>query len=162
MKSFEANLRMVYAMRSNGIGFSGLEKFCSVMNLPKPMTRCNYDKLSNFLRDAVKSVAETSMKNAAQTIRANINVHDDDIQVDTGVDGSWQRRGFSSLNGVVTVISIENGKILNTETICKLCKACNAKEKLRSNVGNVKNMQYAILASMFHVASSDSNNYHDY
>ena len=67
MKSFEANLRMVYAMRSNGIGFSGLEKFCSVMNLPKPMTR-NYDKLSNLLRDAVKSVAEASMKNAAQTI----------------------------------------------------------------------------------------------
>ena len=54
MKSFEANLRMVYAMRSNGVGFSGLEKFCSVMNLPKPMTRCN-DKLSNLLRDAVKS-----------------------------------------------------------------------------------------------------------
>ena len=164
MKSFEANLRMVYAMRSNGIAFSGLEKFCSVMNLPKPMTRCNYDKLSNLLRDAVKSVAETSMKNAAQTTRANINVNDDDIKVDTGVsvDGSWQRRGFSSSNGVVTVISNENGKILDTETICKLCKACNAKEKLRSNVGNVKNMQDAILASMFHVASSDSNNYHDY
>ena len=39
------------------------------------MTR-NYDKLSNLLRDAVKSVAETNMKNAAQTIRANINVND--------------------------------------------------------------------------------------
>ena len=83
-------------------------------------------------------------------------MNDDDIQVDTGVsDGSWQRRGFSSLNGVVTVISIENGKILDTETICKLYKACNAKEKLRSNVGNVKNMQDAILVRMFHVASSD-------
>ena len=103
------------------------------------------------------------MKNAAETIRANINVNDDDIQVDTGVsvDGSWHRRGFSSLNGALTVVSIENGKILNTETTCKLCKACNAKEKLRSNVGNVKNMQDAI-ASMFHVTSSDSNNYHDY
>ena len=69
---------------------TGLEKSGSVMNLTKPMTRCNYDKLSNLLRDAVKSVAETSMKNAAQTIRANINVNDDDIKVDTGdsVDGS--------------------------------------------------------------------------
>ena len=78
MKSFEANLRMVYAMKSIGIGFSGLEKFCSVKNLPKPMSRCNYDKLSNLLRDAVKSVAETSKKSAAQTIRVNINVNDDD------------------------------------------------------------------------------------
>ena len=97
MKSFEANLRMVYAMRSNGIGFSGLEKFCSLINLPKPPTR-NYDKLSNLLRDAVKSVAETSMKNAAQTIRANINVNGDDIQVDTGVsvDGSWHLKRCSN------------------------------------------------------------------
>ena len=46
---------------------------------------------------------------------------------------SWQRRGFSSVNGVVTVISIENGIILDTETICKLCKACNAKEKLKED-----------------------------
>ena len=68
------------------------------MNLPQPMTRCNYDKLSNLLRDAVKSMAETSMNHATQTIRANINVNDDDIQVDIGVsvDGSWQLRGFSS------------------------------------------------------------------
>ena len=105
------------------------------MNLPKPMTRCNYDKLSNLLRDAVKSVTETGMKNAAQTIRENINVNDDDVQVDIGVSvgGSWQRRGFSSLNGVVTVITIGNGKILDTEAICKLCKACNAKEKLKED-----------------------------
>ena len=48
---------MVYAMRINNSGFSGLERFCSVMNLPKPMTRCNYD----------------------------INVDDDETQVDTGV-----------------------------------------------------------------------------
>ena len=31
------------------------------------------------------------------------------------------------------MISIENGKILDTETICKLCKACNAKEKLKED-----------------------------
>ena len=33
---------------------------------------------------------------------------------------------------------------------------------LRSNVGNVKDMQNAILASMLHVASSYDDNYHTY
>ena len=31
------------------------------------------------------------------------------------------------------MISIENGKILDTATICKLCKACNAKEELKED-----------------------------
>ena len=33
---------------------------------------------------------------------------------------------------------------------------------LRSKVGNVKEMQSAILASMFHIASSEDSNYHIY
>ena len=33
---------------------------------------------------------------------------------------------------------------------------------LRSNIGDLKNMQNAILVSLFHVASSTSNQYHEY
>ena len=32
-------------MRACGQGFSGLEKFSSLMNIPKPMTKNNYNKL---------------------------------------------------------------------------------------------------------------------
>ena len=40
------------------------------------------------------------MKNAAQIIRANIIVNDDDIQVDTGVsvDGRSQENGLATWN----------------------------------------------------------------
>lgn len=37
-------------------------------------------------------------------------------------DGSWQRRGYSSLNGVVTVIS--SGKCLDYQVLSKVCNAC--------------------------------------
>ena len=50
-----------------GIGYSGLENFVLWWIYPKPMTR-NYD--NNLLRGAVKSVAETSMKNAAPGIES--------------------------------------------------------------------------------------------
>ena len=33
-KSFEVNMRMIYAMRNNGADYSGVEIFCAVMNLP--------------------------------------------------------------------------------------------------------------------------------
>ena len=36
----------------------------------------------------------------------------------------WQRRGYASLNGVVSAISIETGKSLSYECLVKKCKSC--------------------------------------
>ena len=43
-------------------------------------------------------------------------------------DGSWQKRGHSSLNGVVTVISSDSGKCLDYRVMTKTCKACESWE----------------------------------
>ena len=56
-KYFEINLRSVYALRSCGVGHSGMVKFCCMMNMPPPMTANNYTNVSNYLRDSVKVVA---------------------------------------------------------------------------------------------------------
>ena len=50
----------------------------------------------------------------------------DDIGV--SVDGTWQMRGFASLNSVVVTISSSNFKVL---VVLRYCKACAAKESLR-------------------------------
>ena len=102
------------------------------MNLPKPMTHNNYDKiLENFVK-ATKVVAEDTISDAVAEIREAKKANDDDI-VDTSVscDGTWQRRGYSSLNGVVTSISIDTGKILDCEAMSRSCKACKLKEALK-------------------------------
>ena len=98
MNPYEINIRAVYASRSCGLGHTGLEKLCCALNLPKPMTVMNYNKVSNYVRDATKLVAETSMNNAVRDLKkGSTNV----VDIGVTVDGSWQRRGFSSMNGVV-------------------------------------------------------------
>ena len=52
------------------------------------------------------------------------------------VDGSWQRRGFSSLNGVVTAISMDTDKILDCEPMSRPCKASSLKLKLKKSNHN--------------------------
>ena len=69
MKSFEVNMRMVYAMRNNGTDYSGVEKCCAVMNLPKPMRRMNHDKTSNVLRNDVEIIAEQTMQEGAESLK---------------------------------------------------------------------------------------------
>ena len=46
-KPFEVNICNVSAFRSCGVGYTGLEKFCCMMNMPAPMTVMNYNNISN-------------------------------------------------------------------------------------------------------------------
>jgi len=133
--SFDVNKRIVYTMRSCGQGYSGVSTLCTLMNMPKPMTANNYDKLAKRFAKVTQEVVEETMMDCANEIRANNpeSVNNDDDIVDTAIshDGTWQRRGYSSLNGCTAAISMETGKILDVEPMSRYCKACNLKENLR-------------------------------
>lgn len=47
-------------------------------------------------------------------------------------DSAWQKRGYSSLNGVVTLIS--DGKWIDTEVLLKKCKQCERWEQRKDTV----------------------------
>ena len=90
--------RAAYSMRAIGQGYSGLETFTSLMNLPKPVTANNYDKIINRLVKITKAVADITMQDACEELR--VNSSSDAIKdVEVSSDGKWQRRGYSSLNG---------------------------------------------------------------
>ena len=42
--NMEVNVRISMALRNLGIGYDGLENFCTQMNMHKPMTKKNYQK----------------------------------------------------------------------------------------------------------------------
>ena len=72
--------------------------------MAKPLAQKNFDRLSRQIMMAMKNVAEKSMLDAPLDLRETENT-------DRGVsiDGTWQKQGFSSHNGVVTAISIDTG-----------------------------------------------------
>lgn len=43
-------------------------------------------------------------------------------------DGTWQRRGHSSLNGCVSLISIDTGKIIDVGGMSSKCRASFEKQ----------------------------------
>ena len=51
----------------------------------------------------------------------------------TSLDGSWQRRGHLSHNGVVTAISLQTKKCLDMEILSDKCKACQKWKKKESD-----------------------------
>ncbi|GFU41527.1 uncharacterized protein TNCV_2792541 [Trichonephila clavipes] len=65
--------------------------------------------LEKKLEFAASNVACNTMKEAALEIRSN-KTDTEFSQCGVSVDGTWRRRGYSSLNGCVSVISIDSGK----------------------------------------------------
>ncbi|GBM31368.1 hypothetical protein AVEN_99591-1 [Araneus ventricosus] len=56
-----------------------------------------------------------------------INKNNSDIgQCGVSVDGTWQKRGHTSIIGCVSAISVDAGKVLDVEVISKMCRICNS------------------------------------
>ncbi|XP_068084596.1 uncharacterized protein [Anabrus simplex] len=89
------------------------------MNLPSGPTR--FQKYTGTLCEAAKHCAIASMKAAVSDA---IEINDNSTDIAVAVDGTWQRRGHTSLNGVVTVTSMDNGKVLDVEVLSKYCHKC--------------------------------------
>ena len=98
-------------MRSIGLGHSALKRFCGMMNMPQPVAKNNYTKLSNKLKGSAQFITEQSMAAAAREVTEIKGTSD----IGVSVDITWQKRGFASLNGVVVAISTTNFKVLDVE-----------------------------------------------
>ena len=59
-KPCDINIRTVYACRQVGVGHKHLEKLCNYLNMPPPMTKNNYTKITQRLKLSAKHVAEDS------------------------------------------------------------------------------------------------------
>ena len=132
-KHFEVNRRLVYGMRSIGQGASSAKRFCGVMTMPPPDKPNAYQGHNKALMKATKTVAEETMNSAAIEIH-NLSHEENEItKCGVSSDGTWQRRGHSSMNRCVTVIFIETGKCLDVEVLSKVCQGCQLKEETKED-----------------------------
>ncbi|GFV61264.1 uncharacterized protein TNCV_891111 [Trichonephila clavipes] len=98
--------------------------FCGIMNLPPPPTK--FSKYSHILLQATRETCEHSM---AEAVRKAVDENDGKRDLAVAVDGSWQKRGFSSKNGLVTVTSVDTGKVIDVEVFSKHC-ICRTKPSI--------------------------------
>ena len=90
----------------------------------------NYDNILNTLKEATIVVAERSLSDAANELRGDKETADTLLSV----DGTWQKNGFVSSLGVVTAISVDNGKILDVSIMSRACKGCTSMKSLQRSL----------------------------
>ena len=137
---YETNLRSMYA--SQTMGRAGLVNFCNIMDLAQPVNKTPYNKIQNEIETMLHKQAEIIMKEAAS--RLILKVCEDDpssielnesgewvANVAVTVDGTWQKRGHASKIGVVFVLSVDTGEVLDYELQSFVCNlfVCNRSKK---------------------------------
>ncbi|GFV38031.1 uncharacterized protein TNCV_2306261 [Trichonephila clavipes] len=75
---------------------------------------------------------ETCEHSMAEAVREAVDENDGKRDLAVAVDGSWQKRGFSSKNGLVTVTSVDTGKVIDVEVFSKHCICPNKTKHLQN------------------------------
>ncbi|GBM51705.1 hypothetical protein AVEN_170651-1, partial [Araneus ventricosus] len=107
-------MRFVYDLRLIDRGLSAAVKLCSTLNLPN-LSKMSYRSLEKRILLAVTEVEKKAMATAAQEVKSLRNSKENVTRCGVSVDGTWQRRGYISQNGSLSVLSIDTGKILDVE-----------------------------------------------
>ena len=132
-RSFDVNRRAVYHSLETGSGYEGLASFCSIMNMPC-ISKVAYYKQLEVIMEAQEDEAQEEMNRAGQKLHQTVLEESDEqdsnavVDVAVSFDGTWAKRGFSSLIGVVFVISVDTGEVLDCHVLSKACQQCALKK----------------------------------
>ena len=117
ISSFNVNVQSTYASLPLN---RGLAKFCGAMNFNHILS---YTKILKTLQVKSREAAEKIMKEAADRLiilcmeeSESIDVYPDGTQiacVAVSLDSTWQKRGDSSKHGVIFLISVDTGEVLD-------------------------------------------------
>ena len=101
---FPINRSAVFA--AIGRGYAALAKVCSTLYIPGPMAKRSYEKHSKHIKDAAVLGAKESMCVVVEEKRDINNCGEDDLaDIAITIDGTWMKRGHSSLYGAVFALS---------------------------------------------------------
>ncbi|GFU22280.1 uncharacterized protein TNCV_4856211 [Trichonephila clavipes] len=56
------------------------------------------------------------------------------VECGISVDGTWQRRGYSSMNGCVSALSVDTGKVVDIEIMSSYCPTCRKISKMPRSI----------------------------
>ena len=141
----EINQTSILASRFIGKGRSGLNKLCSIIGLPSPVSTTSYSDHTTSLEEKAKILLEENLKESAVKVK-ELELEPDQpktdvIDIATCFDGTWSSRGWSARDGVVTAISEGTSQIVDVVYKTTHCRLCQKQEKAKEE-GSLSQFDY--------------------
>ena len=132
--NFIVNRKLVDGINTIGLGYAALERLCIVLDM-NCMSITSFHKHLNALAREGVELENRVLENARSQVRelhlsTNIQADGEQIlQVCGSYDGTWHRRGHTSLYGVGIIIDVLSGLVLDFEICSKYCAQCEIAKK---------------------------------
>ena len=99
------------------------------MNMPPPVACKSYNSHVECRFEATKRKCQESMHRARQLVKkleleSGQDLEDGIINTAVSYDGTWHKRGFSSLYGATFVITEQTSQVLDYDVMSKTCSTC--------------------------------------
>ncbi|XP_044579109.1 uncharacterized protein LOC123261528 [Cotesia glomerata] len=124
-------------MRLLGVGREGINIFCSVMDICKGLCISIYYSCLDNLHTAASAIYDQLISKAVkeeQELLSEFEPNENPKHLTVSGDGTWKKRGFTSLFGVTTLIGKYSKKVIDTVVKSSFCQGCNLwKEKKKSD-----------------------------
>ncbi|GFV63185.1 uncharacterized protein TNCV_2077171 [Trichonephila clavipes] len=157
------NSSIVLGLRIIGKGFSAGKKLCAFLVLPF-LSKLVFRNQERKLLKATERVAQENINAALSEIKGSNSF----TKCGISIDGTWQRRGYSSLNGCVSAISVDTGKILDIEVMTQYCHICakgnsqSSKHVCSNYKGSAGNMEVVGAYRIFERSNVRNVQYNEY
>ena len=121
----------ILGMCMAGLGHRALDELSACIGMLPPLTAPAWSLHNKKLVTISAQVAKECCLEASRQLHIKMNKPVDQvIDVSVTVDGTWQKRGRTSLFGVVVVMSWLTGQVLAIEELPKHCQECKIKKVL--------------------------------
>ncbi|KYN11782.1 hypothetical protein ALC57_16060 [Trachymyrmex cornetzi] len=125
-KAFEINRRIVFVFRLLGVAREGINLFCGYMDIYQGISTNIYYSCLDNIYIAASSVYKVILKSAmADEKIKNKEAGNIENHLTVSGDGTWKKRGYSSLFGVSTLIGKYSKKVLDSVVKSSFCQECN-------------------------------------
>ncbi|ELU18248.1 hypothetical protein CAPTEDRAFT_210719 [Capitella teleta] len=117
------------SVKDTGVQGETATRFLASMNMPQPMRTSSWNRHITVIHEATNTVAFANMKEVAADLKKKSGK-----KATVSCDGTWQRRGFASKNGVATAITVDgsNSKVIDVEIEHQ--SLCHVGEAVRGEV----------------------------
>ena len=128
-RSHDINHRMTYVATQMGFGQSGLKELAIYLGMPGGLSMPSFQLHLGCIETPLYVTVQHHFDKAAEHLQLLIqgeysaDAPSEYYNIAVSFDGSWQKRGHTSIFGVVTVILPFSGKGLEA-VLCKKCVTC--------------------------------------
>ena len=123
------NSRATLDMRTIGKGRSAVQTFSGVMGMLPPVCAQAYTSHNKKILEASRELVSLNFVAAAAELC--VGARDGELfDVKVTCDGTWSKRSFTALYGVVVVVSWDTSKVLDVQLKSKFCSVCSARRQM--------------------------------